>query len=95
MPAHSNCSGIWSMQPLGPSTYDLTPVRCPGKFRARDDDGLRPCPAMIDRREIDKDHAVHEAKCRRCESLYVYRFNLDGLLVVLSMLHPPPRRERE
>ena len=82
------------MQTLTHSVYDLMPVRCPGMYRGRDDD-LRPCTVMIDRREVEKDRAVHEHKCSRCESLYLYRFNPEGLLVVLSMLHPPPRRRRE
>jgi hypothetical protein len=94
MPARPSWSRVSPMQMLSRNTYDLTPVRCPGQFRARDDE-LRPCTVMIDRREVDKDRAVHEHKCSRCESLYAYRFNGEGLLVVLSMLHPPPRRGRE
>lgn len=71
--------------------YDLRPVLCPGTFRAKDGH-YWPCPNLIDRREVEKDQAVHEYKCPRCLCLYVYRFNDTGEVVVLSMQQPPPKR---
>ena len=81
------------MQSTSRNSYDLTPVRCPGKYWFPPG-VLGPCPVLIDRREVVLDKAVHEARCQKCKCLYVYEFNERGELVVLSMLIPPRKRSR-
>lgn len=78
-------------QTFSRNEYILTPVRCPGEIEFADGE-IKSCTVLIDRREVDEDKAVHENKCMRCDSLYVYRFNERGELVVLSMTKPPPKK---
>jgi hypothetical protein len=73
------------LQPSSRNDYDLRPVRCPGRIKYPSGEfGF--CPAIIDRREVMLDRAVHEVKCQRCGCLYTYRLNDQGDLVLLSML---------
>lgn len=71
--------------------YDLKAVMCPGTYLSRDG-RIWPCPNLIDRREVGRDRAIHEYKCPRCLCLYMYRLDVDGNVVIISIQHPPPKR---
>jgi hypothetical protein len=66
-----------------PAFYILDEVRCPGTYTTHGTDV--PCGAMWDRREKDKDRAVHEVSCWKCGNLITYRLGDKGAIVVISI----------